>query len=691
MNTPPVNPFPQYRVYQRQYVETGAWTPVEHVQLKQMTLCAAPELPTARLSFRSGQVIQPGETDYADYSPLDLGGKFLKIELLEDDGATLRSTHCFQVLLDERRIGGKPGVGIPQPQWQEITAVGLEELLDRSPINGGYMYDSGATPADIGYPVHTPLAFNERYRRGYNKTGNRSNTVVATGNGLPEPDTKGFTVFGAARNALYAFDAITQSAVEPARWSIDDILGYLYGFWVRSIDLKFVWHEASPPAHAAALRTALQGIFPPAFSVEGRTVKQALDALLNAEKGLGWCFRYPAIADGDPIVPIVDIFPVANTTIVLDGVTIPANARTASVNTTTNNLIGDVVVGRDHSLEFGALIVLGEPVLSCFTLSKADATLDKGWTDAEAAAFLATVNLPDDKQPDHDLYRNVYQKFIVPMNWNQKVKNGVGGAESTQPVNPRIDGDGAPSTTEAAPLMRRGHGFESTLPIPRPQQDTSTPEIEYLEAFALMRVAWNQPPGTFRWNLGEKMFTKHLRPDVRMTAVKNELAVFLSAGDQRELSGGPKQYNWETDMMVTVAMRTDQRLYVYKSLPGPVERRLVIEVRDAELWLVHPNTVVGVSDVGVLQYYTGALKARDDAGRLKEIAETMAAWYGVPRGSWQFTYQAEWPATVLGTYVSLTAVDGEAPIGNILTRIDMDFINGQMTFAGQYRPLNPIF
>jgi hypothetical protein len=229
--------------------------------------------------------------------------------------------------------------------------------------------------------------------------------------------------------------------------------------------------------------------------------------------------------------------------------------------------------------------------------------------------------------------------------------------------------------------------LESVLPLPREQQDDSTPEIEYQEAFALMRIPWQ---AGHRWAHGEHM-RKLRRPDVRVSVSNNELAIHVTGGDQRELSGLPGwKYDWEDDLMVTVAMRTDQRLY-YRKVLSTSERRLCYYVRDAELWLVHQYTVIGVSDTGQPRYYAGAWKNRDDAGRLKDIAETLAKWYGTPRQSWEVTYNAKWPSIVPGTYVSLTSVTGETAIGNLVTRITEDYQTGQMTIIGQWKPLNPVF
>jgi hypothetical protein len=405
---------------------------------------------------------------------------------------------------------------------------------------------------------------------------------------------------------------------------------------------------------------------------DGMTLKQAMDQLLRAERGVGWCLRTsqliedsPPDAGTGPVGVTLHVFPILDQELSIDGTTLPANSEEMDVDTSTDPAVLVCDVGREQGEQYGYVIAYGEQMLSCFSVSVADGTLEADWTPAEESDYKAVATRavarddadydgPPPEVDDFDQLRHVYCQYRLPWEWDGQAGNGMGGPKSL--VIPKLDSDGV-FTTQPSPLNRMQRGFDEFLPIPsqqRPSDAAYNPAAQnrYLKAFAVVRWTKDVESGSSdRWAYVHAMpptsYFDHIGSDVDLLHDRHAVSLSPPAPHLMANSPGwiepidnfikrsnvPATYAWQ-EVIATVSLRTDERLYAYRVMEGASGSRvLYIEVPDAELWRVAGGTVVGLNGDGTLKHAATPYKTRDDSPKLAQIADMAAAWYGVPRNA----------------------------------------------------------
>ncbi len=156
-------------------------------------------------------------------------------------------------------------------------------------------------------------------------------------------------------------------------------------------------------------------------------------------------------------------------------------------------------------------------------------------------------------------------------------------------------------------------------------------------------------------------------------------------------SAQPPVYDWQ-DLIFTVAAHTDERLQIDVPLTGNAGsgKRLVLDVPDAQTWLVINGTVTGVVE-GVLQRRQAASQVvRDDKSKLIAVATVAREWYGEARASVSLELQ-DMVVYEPGMYVRDLANSNQlTPVGTVITRVTHDYAKLTTTIETGYANLDPI-
>ncbi len=183
--------FPSHRVYSRA-TWGEEWIEIAHLYANWVYYGCSPEPARAELVWRYGAGIQAGSLAPADYPPQDLLGRYVKIEIDQEDAegepADPLLWHGVATEAGDAQFGASPGLA--PAGVQTIVCHGLETLLERSYVAASWCLDGNGQELRIGRglqfnadhdfldPLKTPL------QRSTQRYGNRS---ISMGETLPPP------------------------------------------------------------------------------------------------------------------------------------------------------------------------------------------------------------------------------------------------------------------------------------------------------------------------------------------------------------------------------------------------------------------------------------------------------------------------------------------------------------------------
>lgn len=632
------------------------WTVCRYLLPVSAMATCLPDIGRAEFTYEYGNIVQHDATAAADFRPQSLADWYISIWLITE---TTERLIWIGVVVDETFTIAGSEDATPSGS-QHITAYGLEHLLTRYTITGAYYLSGG-----LAVRIERDLVWNERYAIGRTDGGNRSASVGPDGH--------------------YLFDASATSVP----WTNYDIAAYLLHYYVDAVD------AANPQFELGGQAAALLDPIVCKQQLSGLRVFQALTHLCERQRGICAVVRYDA--EGERC--ILDISSVYGEDVSVGDVTIPANPVQYSFSFDTA-LDVNPVVHLSAQRQVDKIIVRGKPIISCFTLSYADGTLEAGWTAAEETTYLAGAALgvtPDDHDSARKMPENeaVYQLHRIPSGWTWQVQNGL-GAGPLYNVVPTCRPDGTLDTATLPNVIGLRRGFLRSLPILKTRGATDA-EPEYLAPLAIMGM-------TFYYNVADVDPELGILSAARVRMVDREMAVTVeppinhlyASADFVPGTPGTEDTNYlpqadYRNLMVTVAMETDEVLRVEAELPAERQsgqhRSVVIDVDDAELWYVVPDTVSGAQRA-VLTRRTGGT-ARDDSDRLRGIAALALAWYGQPRTEITVGIESLGEYAALGSYLVQTSSSWHTTqVGTVVTSKAWDFRNHTTTLRTAYSELD---
>lgn len=711
MSINPIIPFRRTRVLVRDAWFTGAWAVektliAERVEERERSWII-------RLRRDMGTTLELDSDEFADLPEIALVGKFVMVELLADDadpentGAEVLERWVGVVVAGDRSPHAPPIEDDPlEPYAQHVEqgwiVVGLDSLLDRRVVRGmrcvgAINYDGETAKAEPTSAITTPstvfarCVFNEGRGLGLKVRGNRTHSAVK--------------IQGNFITHLFAG--------RPAKtgvWTVMQIVDYLMLFHSPP-DVAMLTLPNDPPETGSppepGIRATLAGIEVASFNAEGMTVGQCFDALLGPSAGLGW--RIVTTAEGTfpnyAVVARLHVFSRASTQQIVGDAILPKAKAIEAVDVADELTVVSTQIAHDERDRFGSITILGNPILSCFTISNADENLVKAWTDAQQTAFV------DADGPDHVLMAlrsrsPVFQRFMLDPDWDWRAGNGEGGEERVPATFP-ISSAGNIMTSitvgedtianPRAPQRHWGIAWSPFLPIeaeagPVADEETEEAEEQYQAPFGVV----DRTNGTV-----EKQFIYLHQGSMGMPGVglglssgyiemrgpgPESLARDIMTGTQRFASGNIPTHDWRK-IMLTVAVRIDQRVGVSATIDATNPRELVIEL-PAELWVIAKGTILkikedGEEDAGTLVRETASPRriVRDDRAILRRVLAGALGWMGQLRRTVTLTVGRASVRLPVGTLIS-TVDDGVAVVQVQTTVVSrtIDFVNNITTW-----------
>lgn len=610
--------------FKRTWADAWVWLP--WVRCKWAEESAAPDVAAASFEWWFGEKKEHFDATYGFYLPVLVQNAYVMVRTWNQWGNWPAYIGVIQ-----RETAHIHGTAWPQGQ-QAFEAYSIEHLLDRNQINGAW--------TESGF-IEREIAFNRKDGHGLVAQGNRSDDAAA--------------------NGAYLFSR------DGALWSNRDVIEYLLRNFVDD-GITF---------ELAGATDALDEIHEE-HNFNGQSVLAAINQLIDRRYGLNWRLLVPESPGG---TVYLYVFSQLANPLQIGDVSVPANPVQSVVP-----IIGDhgtdPVMTFDALHQFDSVEVRGDNLLICASFGYADGTLEAGWTPAEQAAY----DDPGHNDPDEndrarraEKFDNVYQKHVVPRDWNGYVKDGQNG--DTVNAHPIVTDDCEVDFDQDGTFWMGERRFENEVPLEEITADEDAP-VEYRKAFAVVKhpdenaysfveKAWPEDdvarfPGSLSLTRREMGF--HIKPEINHVYAKT---VFSN-----EDTNIDPAFDYAT-IIFTGAFRVDAQLRAKGQVPGQhiteTGRTKVIQVPDAQYWAIMPGTVTDVEDGALVREVDGApltdiLVVRDDSDRIKQILALALVWFGFARGTLTMTIknitpaypvgslvlgtESSWHATVLGTVVT---------------------------------------
>lgn len=665
----------QATVYVREHW-SDEWTEIKYLWADSVTWCANPSVSHAKLSWNYGLIQNQDEIGCGLVSPKSLDRWFVKIVVKQSAGVDAK----WYGLIEENAVApdgaifatGPDDVRSPSGR-QALLAYGLEILLDRETINSAvYQKPDGTTVERIGRALSFNPPVHHKNQGEKELGGNRSYSRT---------------------DGVYLFIGHTDVSIA---WSTRDAVEYL---------LKH--HAPGVESGAAAIEWKLDDdakkYLPdwdrPKLNLAGRTVKDALDALMSRHGLLGYRVDVASGAGaGDADVATIRPFTFSDTTIVCNDGNVVANADQKTLDFDAAIDVTQAVVKRSCSQTYDQVVARGSQVICCGTFSPATDIFERGWTVEQAQAYNAGASGEDDysgledyekqrrnnQARESDRFERVFSHFVIPDTWDGKILSG-GSIYDLFPATELESGSiGAwywPELRVARALpLKTDHDYSGSKIADDTVVD-STPEGQQ---WALRRplVVLKLPEDATRYGQVEKLASaadieslgsggRHHAYGVRMLDDEPGIEIKCHGAPQHALAktdfspcDATDQYlgefDWQTDLLATLALEADYRVQVaYPGSPAEGDRTLAIDLGDrAQCHYVAPHTLVDLDD-GLPVYSDGGF-IRDDRELLEDAARIAYQWYCFPRQSLTLTWRQ---ADLLGMHVGDLIVE----IGKTLT------------------------
>lgn len=713
---------PPHRVYTRT-LWAASWVLQEHLYCDRLEFAAHPTLPTATLTWRYGLGMPAGETTFAAHARQELEGQYVKIEVDEVGGTTLRWYGVIVEVPEDRSgalvdsAGTRTLTGL-----QELHAVGLEYLLSRQPLAASHVERTAPGPGQPSpYEIARAIGFNlgggdEQDEYG-ERLPNRSVDISSEG--------------------TYVF---AESLFSAADWRTRDIVEYLLRLFapVDSLGLRPLDWDLDQTVSLTHLEA-----FKPSLPAQGRTVLELLGALINRDILSGWHVKVDHTAT--PEVPTIKVFTFNDATITLpDATVIVANPDQYSFD--FDRAFDITLAGFTTTVanQFDQVICRGGRRGYVFTISGRDATIEADWTTTQRAEYNTAASgaadygtLDDDEKKlrnanyrAQDTLERVFSWFKVPTTWDGQARDGVGGTASEVFVGIDVHGD----ADAANPLefWYAGLRLERALPL-LSDRDYSADKIatdavtssapagaadEFRPPLVLLRV----PGGgssTDKYAQVEQLAT---RPDLEdgqrfschMRVQERGLGFVLavSGGPQHAIAANASDFvalpdddadeavlDWRDNLVATVYVQGDS--FVEERYPTDADlaasvlvtdevRRLWLELPEAHLDYVVPGTVVHIADGDLVHSTGGWLPGRDDRARMKNIAQLAYEWYSEDRKALTLSYRQIRKVVEVGDLVvEIGSGATLESIRTVVTRVTYDLVAGHTTIQTEHIELNP--
>lgn len=577
---------------------------------------------SASFEWNFGEIKQHFDPQYYFYLPVLAANAYTMVRSYNQWG-----NWATWIGVVQRETAHVHGTSWPQGD-QGFEAFSIEHLLDRNNVNGAY--------TESGF-IERQVVFNRKAGHGLAQQGNRS--ASTDGNGV------------------YYFSR------DGEKWTNLQIIEYLLQNFVQD-GIRFQVAGAWGPLNQIIEE----------HNFYGQSVLAAINTLIDRRYGLNWRLLVPDTPGGTVYLYIYSqlAYPLQ-----IGDVQVPANPVQAVVPIINDHSI-DPVMTFDALHQFDSVEVRGANLLICGTFAHADGTLVKGWTDEAQAEYETPPHTDPEDDGDSDAndrsrradkYDTVYQKHIVPRDWDGYLGDGQNGAsiETPDPDNPTAKFNAHPlvyfdasiDLNQQSPFWLGEMRFEAEIPFEAETLDEEAP-IEYRRAMAIIKH-----PSEDAYSLVEKAWPEdnEARFPGNLSLVKRELGVMIRPEInhvyglnhfENEDTNVTAAFDYE-DLIVTAAYRADAQLRAAGIVPGQrlteTGRTKVVHVPEAEFWLVLPNTVTDVVDGALVREFTDYEVVRDDSAVVLQLLALNLIWFCFARGTMTMQIKTITPAYPTSTFI----------------------------------------
>lgn len=643
--------YPTLRV-QTRAAWTDEWTTRDNIHPIMASAAVGPAMGSAKFMYHYGDIERESDSSTQVYPALsDLKNHYIRIVHVTNPGGSeeLKTLFCGVIRIENVALLAR-NAGKNESGNQEFTAYDLSDVLDRRPIRTAFAEAQGML-----IDIDVVPKINERDPIGFGVRGNRSAQEHTINDEL-----------------AYAF-----AGNGAAKWKLQDVIYYLVAAYGGG--LPFV----------VLAPNALAQIDAPEISMDGKTARMVINELIDRRRGFYWYISYRD-SDGLPLLFIDSIF---EDEITIGGVTVSGNSDPQTYAMNDQYEIENSELKFDGNTLYNTVVARGARVVSCFSVSVADGTMQAGWTPDEQTAYGAIggdADVADERRTD-DAYQNVYARFLLKPQWQYGSGNGEGGAGGT--TVPKVLDDGTIDTAQSANIRDWGTFLLRSLPIEKTFDDPDG-FPEYLEPLAIIK-----DPND-KWHHVENMTVADL-PAATIRMLDNELGMQIDTTGPahtfglNHFTGTNTEFDAELDweqLIFTVAVELDQRLKVIETIsePTPNEpaRELLIDDLEAQLWIVVPNTVIGLTAAGALERQPDGYIVRDDSERLRQMAALAKEWYSKVRTSMTIDRQGIRFDILAGAMLTVTtAAWTRDTITALVTNVSYDFLQNRTGIKTGFKEL----
>ena len=473
-----------------------------------------------------------------------------------------------------------------------------------------------------------------------NGTDERGTSQVLPFNQHPTSRQRSDNRSAAELDGSYVF----QSA-DGNRWTVEQAIKYLLAKYVNT----------STDRPEFTLTGSIAGDLEPTELPPVTDALQMLKALVA--KQAGHSFVILPTATGYTI----RVFSLAVTEVTFGAVTVPANPDVVTINTATDPNI-ELTLEESTTNQYDRIKVLGEHVVVCRSFTAEQ--LKQDWDTNLEATYIAADN---DQARTDPKFANLWCRWVIDL--DETIWTG--------DLNPFLMPDGQLDPLKIAPLPAFTGTLES-LPLQHGvDYAVEDPVVDFAGDF--------MPPQVFVEDVagqdGYRELTQ-LNANIDLTVLPDEIGFqfrtdlpHVFAGDQTIANTEVQPlYDFAT-MFVTLAFESTQRL---RREHGPDEgEQLIIEVPNAEYWLLAKDTGFTSKDDGSITQRTGApIALRDDGDKLDRVMAGAITRYLSPRG------KANGRARGLFLWhqsIGAVVTTDDPDIQSVLTSVSWSFENGFTT------------
>lgn len=600
---------------------------VDHASARDLGRCA--------IRRRYGQVKEPHEADFQTRTVRDLMGHFVRVRVATDDG--LFPIWYGYVANDAREVYGAAQGDSGVQTW---TAYGLNYLLRKAHVHESY-WNQGSELNVLGWVPDFNIRQPDR-----SLVGNRGEPVT------------GVQYFGG--------DAIWK------RW---EMIEYLLAHFP-----PFIGVEAN--FGVTGMTEVLNG--EESIVVRrGSSVHDIINEIISPRRGVDWRLVLNEDAAENPEFE-VQVFTLAPESSTYGGVTIPANESVVDLQSSEMVRTPRVRIERTESQRYRRIAVVGERIVVACSLwssghpqapAGADGSLATKWSTALEQRYKDGNSATSSNPTANDYFRSspqfepVYQDFGALEAWD---RNGGKASPLFNDSMQLIPGEVAAwqdlqrAMLDWLPLFEHLDYSNPSNPVSR-GADSQPGDLMKPRAWIM------GPDGEFDFltakrgqhlieDIGTSVYVNHKDFALRLQSSPNHwIAKNHFDGAKKTLTEPAYDYD---DLAFTIAYEHDMAFALVVDT-GAGDGTMVVEVPDAQLWYLAPDTILDIDSEGKL-VTSGAAPVilRDDRERLDYFMAGALARYGADRGRASVTIKG-WDPTLGLIGQILRVSEGDTDAGRI--------------------------